>query len=291
MNGGTVKSKGIEAILAINPVKSERFTWNAIFNFSKNVSRVTSLPEGADRITLAYSRVYDNVNQTVWFQVDKDGIIGDFYGTGYLKNENGDFVIGDDGRYIVDNTLKKLGNYNPDFVLGMGNELQFGNWRINFLIDWRQGGELVSRTLSLGGVAGQLIETEDRPDSGIVAEGVVNTGTDENPVWVENTKAISAESYYRQYYDRNHEENNVYDATYVKLRQLSIGYTFRDKGVFQNGRQLELALIGRNLFALSEIPHFDPEQLAVQGNQFISGVEDMSYATTRSFGLKIGLRF
>ena len=54
---------------------------------------------------------------------------------------------------------------------------------------------------------------------------------------------------------------------------------------------IDLALVGRNLFAISEIPHFDPEQLAVQGSGFVSGVEDMSYATTRSIGLKAGFNF
>jgi len=57
------------------------------------------------------------------------------------------------------------------------------------------------------------------------------------------------------------------------------------------GNELRVAFIGRNLFAISDIPHFDPEQLAVQGNRFVSGVEDMSYATTRSFGIRLGFDF
>jgi hypothetical protein len=104
-----------------------------------------------------------------------------------------------------------------------------------------------------------------------------------------NTTAITPESYYRQYYDRNHEENNIYNASYLKLRQFSIGYDFPK---FMNSEaQLSIALIGRNLWAWSEIPHFDPEQLAVQGDQFVSGVEDMSYASSRSYGIKISLNF
>ena len=294
VNGGQVRSKGFEAILGVTPVKTKRFTWNAIANFSRNVATVEELPDEAGRITLAYSRVYDNVNQTVWFQVEEGGKIGDFYGTGYLKNENGDFVVGDDGKFIVDNRLQKLGNSNPDFILGITNNFQLNNWDFGFLVDWRQGGEIVSRTLALAGVGGQLLETEDRPEEGIVAEGVVNVGTDDNPIWEQNTTAVSAETYYRQFYDRNHEENNVYSATYLKIRQLSIGYTFdlnKDKGLFQAGRKLRLSLIGRNLYAFSKIPHFDPEQLAVQGNQFVSGVEDMSYATARSFGIKLDYQF
>ncbi len=163
---------------------------------------------------------------------------------------------------------------------------------MSFLLDWRQGGSIVSRTLSLAAVGGQLIETVDRPEEGIVAEGVVNTGSAENPVWTPNTVARPAESHYRQFYDRNHEENNTYDASYLKIREFSLGYTFANRGnFFQDGRSLTLTLVGRNLYAFSAIPHFDPEQLAVQGTQFVSGVEDMSYATTRSWGLKLGLNF
>ena len=133
----------------------------------------------------------------------------------------------------------------------------------------------------MAGVAGQLLETENRPDEGIVADGVKADGS-------ANTTAISAENYYRQYYDRNHEENNTYDASYLKIRELNIGYTFKKIKRIQN---LRLSLVGKNLFAFSNIPHFDPEQIAVQGNGFIRGVEDMSYATTRSFGLSLNLDF
>lgn len=295
VNGGAVRSRGLEIMAGITPFRNEDFRWNALFNFSRNVSTVESLPEGSGRVTLAYSRVYDNINQTVWVQVEEGGRIGDIYGTGYKKNENGDFVLTETGNHIVDNTLKKLGNYNPDFILGFHNEFQYKNWNLSFLLDWRHGGVLVSRTLALAAVGGQLIETENRPAEGIVAKGVVNTGTAENPVYVPNTVALPAETYYRQYYDRNHEENNTYNASYLKLREFSLAYTFKTgeqgRGIFRKTQHVSIALIGRNLFAFSHIPHFDPEQLALQGPRFLSGVENMSYATTRSFGLKLGLDF
>lgn len=147
---------------------------------------------------------------------------------------------------VVDNNLKKLGNYNPDFVLGWSNNFSWKNWSASILIDWRQGGILVSRTQALAGVAGQLKETENRPEEGIVIDGVVNMGTEENPVYEANQQAIPAESYYRQYYDRNHEENNTYDASYLKIRSVSIGYTFESKdnnGWFSDGRSLGVFLI------------------------------------------------
>jgi len=294
INGGKVNTQGVEIIANIIPIKTNNFKWETTFNFAANRSTVKELPQNNGRLTLAFSRIYDSNNQTVWFQVEEGGRIGDFYGTGYLRNENGDFIIDESGRFIADNTLKKLGNYNPDFTLGWNNNFSYKNWRLSFLFDLRQGGEIVSRTRALGNVGGQLAETSFRPEDGIVANGVVNTGTTANPIYTPNTTAVSAESYYRQFYDRNHEENNVYDASFLKLRQFSLGYDFKLKEGFlglKNGADLSLFLIGNNLFAITENPHFDPEQIAVQGNGFVSGVEDMSYATSRSIGLKLGFNF
>ncbi|WP_292947849.1 SusC/RagA family TonB-linked outer membrane protein [Olleya sp. UBA1516] len=286
VNGGKVKSTGVEIIAGFTPIKTSNFKWNTTFNFAKNKATIEELPQEDGRLTLAYSRIYDSANQTVWFQVEEGGQIGDIYGTGYSTNPTGEFVLDDQGNYISNNFLQKLGNYNPDFTLGWNNDFSYKNWTASFLFDWRQGGEIVSRTSALGNVGGQLAETEYRPDEGIVAEGVnVNTG-------LPNTVAISAESYYRQFYDRNQEQNNIYDASYLKLRQFSVGYNFKLKEGFlglKEGGDIAVSLIGKNLFVITENPHFDPEQLAVQGNGFVSGVEDMSYATSRSFGLKASL--
>jgi TonB-linked SusC/RagA family outer membrane protein len=291
VNGGKVRSKGLEIILGATPIANQNFKWSSTLNFSTNRATVEDLPQDDGRLTLAFSRIYDSQNQTVFVQVEEGGRIGDLYGTGYQKNENGDFILTDEGRYIPDNTLQKLGNSNPDFMLGFSNQFNYKNWDLGFLLDWRQGGIIVSRTRALGNVGGQLAETVFRPEGGIVPEGVVNTGTAESPVYVPNTTAVTAESYYRQFYDRNHEENNTYDASFLKLRQFSVGYTFENLKFLQQDASLRLSLIGRNLFAITENPHFDPEQLAVQGQGFISGVEDMSYATTRSIGFKAGFNF
>tara|TARA_R110002012_G_scaffold263456_2_gene446503 strand:- start:168274 stop:171477 length:3204 start_codon:yes stop_codon:yes gene_type:complete len=291
VNGGKVRSKGLEIIAGISPITSSNFKWNSTLNFSSNRATVEDLPQDGGRLTLAYSRIYDSQNQTVFLQVEEGGRVGDLYGTGYLKNENGDFILTNQGRYIPDNNLQKLGNYNPDFMLGFNNQLNYKKWDLSFLLDWQQGGIIVSRTRALGNVGGQLAETAFRPEAGIIPNGVVNVGTANAPVYEQNTLAVTAESYYRQFYDRNHEENNTYDASFLKLRQFAVGYTFDNLKVFNQSASLQLSLIGRNLFALSENPHFDPEQLSVQGQGFVGGVEDMSYATTRSVGFKAGFNF
>ena len=288
INGGKVNTTGVEIILGGTPIKTADFKWNTTFNFATNKAVIKDLPQEEGRLTLAYSRIYNSANQTVWFQVEEGGQVGDLYGTGYQKNEDGQFLLDDNGRFIANNNLIKIGNYNPDFTLGWNNTFVYKNWNASFLFDWRQGGEIVSRTSALGNVGGQLAETAFRPAAGIVAQGVnIHTGQP-------NTVAVSAESYYRQFYDRNHEENNVYDASYLKLRQFSIGYTLNLEEGFlglKDTSAMHFSFIGNNLFVITENPHFDPEQLAVQGNGFVSGVEDMSYASSRSLGFKVGFNF
>jgi len=294
LNGGEVRSQGIEVILMGKLLKRKDFEWTTTLNFSGNVATVESLPQTDGRLTLGYSGIYDNTNQRVWFQVEEGGQVGDMYGTGYKRTADGILLLNEQGGLIADNELKKLGNYNPDFILGIGNRFKYKRWDANVLLDWRQGGIILSRTQALAGVAGQLEETEFRPETGFVIKGVVNTGTDGHPIYEQNTTAVSAESFYRQYYDRNHEENNTFNASYLKIRELAFGYTFpaaKPTGIWKNVESLKVSLIGRNLFAFSEIPHFDPEQVAVQGQQFVSGVEDMSYATSRRVGIKLGINF
>ena len=294
VNGGEVRSQGIEIIFMGKVIKKKDFEWTTTLNFSRNVATVESLPQSDGRLTLGYSGIYDNTNQRVWFQVEEGGQVGDMYGTGYKRTADGTLLLNDQGGLIAENELKKLGNYNPDFILGIGNRFKYKRWDANVLLDWRQGGIIVSRTQALAGVSGQLEETEFRPETGFVIKGVVNTGTNANPIYEQNTTAVSAESYYRQYYDRNHEENNTFNASYLKIREVAFGYTFpadKNTGIWKNVESLKISLIGRNIFAFSEIPHFDPEQVAVQGQQFVSGVEDMSYATSRSIGIKLGVNF
>ena len=291
VNGGAVRATGLEAVVALRGARLGRdLRLDGRLNFTLARAEVASLPEGTTRTTLAYSRVYDNPGQTVYFIAEEGGRIGDMYGTGYLRNEAGQTVVNAQGQFIADNTLRLLGNYTPDFTVGLTGRLSWRAWSLDYLVDWRQGGEVVSTTQALAGYSGQLALTEDRPAEGIVVPGVVNVGTAGEPSYVPNETPISPEAYYIAFYNREHEENNTLDATFVKLRELRLGRRLApaSTGWLQH---VDLALIGRNLAAWSPITDFDPEQFAVQGQRFVRGVEDMSYPTARSVGLSLSARF
>lgn len=125
VNGGEVRSQGIEVVLMGKIIKKKDFEWTTTLNFSRNVATVESLPQSNGRLTLGYSGVYDNTNQRVWFQVEEGGQVGDMYGTGYKRTADGTLLLNDQGALIADNELKKLGNYNPDFILGIGNRFKY----------------------------------------------------------------------------------------------------------------------------------------------------------------------
>lgn len=291
VNGGAVRATGIEAVVTMRGINLGPLRYDGRINFTKAQATVESLPEGVDRTTIAYARVYSSPGQTVFYIAEEGSRIGDMYGTGYLRNDEGQYIVNSDGEFIADNTLRKLGNYTPDFQVGLSNTLRYNQLSLSFLVDWRQGGELVSRTQALGAYSGQLDESSFRPAEGILIPGVVNTGTAEAPVYEPNTTRISAEDYYITYYNREHEEHNTLDATFVKLRELRLGYSL-DAININWLNNFEFALIGRNLAAWSPgIRHFDPEQFAVQGNRFVRGVEDMSYPTPRSIGFSINAKF
>jgi len=199
--------------------------------------------------------------------------------------------------------LRKLGNYNPDFSLGFSNNFSYKNFDLTILFDWRQGGTIVSRIKALGSTSGVLKETllgreggsastQFVDGNGVIGDGVVNVGTEENPQYVPNTTAVAASTFNNAYYDRGNEASALYDASYLKLRQLSIYYTFSDNTARSIGvDNLKIGLVGSNLLLFTENPHFDPELNALQERNIVYGVDDFSYPSTRSFGVSLKTNF
>ncbi len=290
VNGGKILNRGIEAMLNVVPVRKENFQWRAFANFSANRNQVLELPEGIEQYVTGFARVYERSDRSVWFIASPGGRLGDMYGTGLLTVD-GQHVYDANGQPVKDPNLRLLGNANPDFIVGLGNEFSFKNWQFHFLFDWRQGGTIVSRTYAIASTSGVLENSLVGRETGLIGAGVKNTGTAVEPHYVPNDKAISAQDYYGQYFDRDNEANALYDASYVKLRSVNLAYQLPKSLAQKIGFEgIQLAFIGQNLWLLTENPHFDPELNAMQGRSYVQGVEDMSYPSTRNFGMSVKLR-
>lgn len=292
-NGGEVRTRGLEASLKSLMIEKGNFSWNLGVNFTKYISEVTELPEGVDQYVTGEASVFagSGGSNSVFYIARKGGRIGDMYGSGFQEFE-GQIIYGSNGLPIQDGKLRLLGNYNPDFFMGLINQFRFKGVELGFVFDWRQGGTVVSRTKALGSTSGVLKETLEGRETGVIGEGVMNVGTAENPQYVTNTTSVPASTFYNNFFDRGNEASALYDASYVKLRQLSIYYDLPMNWVSQIGFQkVRVGFIGSNLLLFTENPHFDPELNALQGRNITYGVEDMSYPSTRSFGFSIKTEF
>jgi len=303
-NGGKIRTRGLELMLSASPIKTSDFTWNSTVNFSTFKSVVTKLPSGVDQFVTATASVFSGSggSNTVFFIAREGGQVGDMYGTGFVQID-GQNLFDANGLPVQDANLRRLGNYNPDFTLGFNNQFSYKNFDVTILFDWRNGGTIVSRIKALGSTSGVLQETllgrEGGSDSttfvdgnGVVGEGVVNVGTTENPQYVPNTTAVAASRFNNAFFDRGNEASALYDASYVKLRQLSVYYTFPERMAKSMGMEnLKIGLIGSNLLLFTENPHFDPELNAFQERNIVHGVEDFSYPSTRSFGVSLKTNF
>ena len=292
-NGGEVRTRGLEASLKALMIEKGNFSWNFGVNFTKYISEVTELPEGVDQYVTGEASVFagSGGSNSVFYIARKGGRIGDMYGSGFQEFE-GQIIFGANGLPIQDGKLRLLGNYNPDFFMGLTNQFRYKGIELGFVFDWRSGGTIVSRTKALGSTSGVLKETLEGRESGVIGEGVMNVGTAENPQYVTNTTSVPASTYYNNFYDRGNEASALYDASYLKLRQLSIYYDLPMAWVSQIGFQkVRVGFVGSNLLLFTENPHFDPELNALQGRNITYGVEDMSYPSTRSFGFSIKTEF
>ncbi|WNJ20552.1 SusC/RagA family TonB-linked outer membrane protein [Pontibacter sp. G13] len=302
VNGAQISTRGIEASLGLTLAKTSDFQWDVNANFSRNVSKVSGLDElGVDQYVINFGRVYSRSDRSVYIIATEDGKIGDMYGTGLMEID-GKAVYNEDGIPVKDPNLRYLGNYNPDFIVGFENNFNFKGINVGFLLDWRQGGTIVSRTLSIASTSGNLEHTVYGREEGVVGgspemvahfqdeygismlEGVNESGE-------ANGVAAPAQTWYNRYFDRDNEANHLYDASYLKLREVRVGYTLpqsvSDKLNFE---QIRVSFIGKNLFVLTQNNHFDPELNSMQGSRFVQGIEDMSYPSARSFGLNLSLQ-
>lgn len=287
MNAGDIENKGIEVSLYATVIKSTDFSWNVNVNFTRNRNKVISLYNDSKNLQLG----------TFQGGVSLNASIGKPYGelqSITYEMLNGERLVKANGLYQFTTTSSNvIGNVNPDWIGGLSNSFRYKNLTLSFLIDVKKGGQLFSLDMYYGTMSGILPETVGLNDlgnpkrdpvangGGIILDGVTANGQpNANRVTiVSGTSAYQAQSDF------------VYDASFVKLRELAISYLLPKKIIskMKSINEIEFSLIGRNLWLIHKnVPYADPEENLSSGN--IQGYQSGSYPTVRSIGLNVKIK-
>ncbi len=283
-NIGKVEGDGIEIDLGLSIFKNANrgFTWDINGNFSKSKSIVTDLGELAQDRKIVYSGFSNLGNAAI--EGEQLGVI---VGTSVARNPNGQKIIQDDGTYLTDQQVKIIGNPNPDFVLNVNNEFTFKNFNFGFLVNYTHGGDIYSTTISTLMGRGLTTDTLDRLNT-FVLPGVKQDGTP-------NNIQINNSTYYFSNLVGGASELSIYDASVVRLQELSFGYTiptkYLDKLPFGS---LSFKFSGNNLYyeALNTPKgvNFDPNVAGV-GSGNGRGFDFLNGPSAKRFGFSIKATF
>ena len=290
VNAGEIENKGFELGLNVNPIKLKDFSWDINVNWSKNENMVVSLYGDTENIVLNSYQGGISINAT------KGQPYGTIRGTGFVFDNNGNKVVDGNG-YYKSQADQILGDSNPDWNGGITNKFQYKDLTLSFLIDIQKGGDVYSLDMHYGQGTGLPNYTAGLNELGnpvrdAVADGggILNVGVTEDGAV--NTVRARADYYGGAYYWGNASRNpgamTVYDASYVKLRELALAYNLKTlpKGI----KAASLSLVGRNLWIISkDVPFADPESGLGAGNSqgYLSG----SYPTLKTVGLSLNLEF
>ncbi|MCP4122017.1 MAG: SusC/RagA family TonB-linked outer membrane protein, partial [Bacteroidetes bacterium] len=284
INAGEVKNKGIELMLYGTPVKTGDLSVDFYVNFAKNNSEVISIhPDVSSLLVGTHRARLELIEGESWGSIVGTSFQrantpdGKSYDAELDYNPEGAVIIGGDGLPLRASGNFTLGNIEPDFTMGIGSDLKYKGLNFGFLFDWRQGGEFFSLTNFFGHYSGVLSETVvDGKRDPIVLEGI---GEDGNV----NTASVDPEEYW--HFTFRSQQTAVYDATYIKLREVRLGYNLPqsliNKTPFSN---VNVAIIGKNLLLMNtDVPHVDPEtSIGFSGN--FQGFEINSHPSTKSWG-------
>jgi TonB-linked SusC/RagA family outer membrane protein len=291
INAGDVQNQGVEVSAFGTPVKSDNFSWTMNVNWTRNRNKVKELFE-IENLQLG----------TMQGGVSLNAALGQPYGTirgsDYVYNENGDRVIDANGYYKISTSSNEIiGNVNPDWIGGVNNTFKFKNISLSFLVDVKRGGDVFSLDMYYGLATGLYPETAGNNENGIPVRspkseggGVILPGVKEDGT--PNDVRVSAVNYGLFGYVRNPAAAFVYDASYVKLREVNLTYSLPSHIVdrLKPFRGIDFSLMGRNLWIIyKNLPYADPEDNMSSGN--IQGYQVGSYPMTRNVGFNIKLRF
>ena len=308
INAGEIQNKGIELTLKGTPCKNKDFQWNIIVNWSKNINKVVSLLEGVQNMQLGSFQGGVTLNAMVG---QPYGVI---YGTDYLTDAAGNRIINAaTGKYKKTTSDHVIGNVNPDWTGGITNTFRYKNWAMSFLIDVQSGGDVFSLDMYYGLSSGLYPETVYTNDLGnpvrnpivwadpadhtkgyaSTSGGYLNQGVvvKADGSEVANTTRVNASSYSGFGYAALPNSAFVYDATYVKLREISLSYTLPSsilKKTFITG--ITFTVVASNPWIIyKNIPYTDPESGLSAGN--LQGYTTGSLPSTRNFGFNLKFSF
>ncbi|WP_233897848.1 SusC/RagA family TonB-linked outer membrane protein [Tenacibaculum piscium] len=294
VNAGEVENKGLEVGLSLVPVKTEDFTWKANINWSKNKNKVRSLFGDLKQFETGRFQGIKSVAQ-----IGKP--LGTMIGLGYKRNDKGQPIVGAGGYYeTVEDVI--IGDANPDWNAGINNSFTYKSFTFGFLIDVRQGGSVFSLDQKFGAQTGLYADSAGNNDLGNPKrDAAINEGTDAeksksggviNPGVLadgtKNTKRVPVEYWYGA---SKPEEAFVYDASYVKLREVSFSYSIPSKHLENSFiKDVTLSASASNLWIISkELPYADPEATASSGN--LQGFQTGAMPSTKEYNFNVKFNF
>ena len=284
INAGLINSKGIEVKLTAKPVKTDKFSWNVTALWSRNRSYVIELADGITNQVI-YSHP-GNVN----IEARVGGLMGDMYGKGFQRSPDGQIIYGTNGLpAALDPTLKKWGNAFANWKGSLSNEITYKSLKMSILIDGQMGGSMYSQTNHKNNTLGKTVVTLLGREGGLIGEGVV-AQTDGS--YKPNTVKVAASAYYDNYYQISNAEVNIFDASFLKIREVRFEFNLPQQLLGRLGvKGTSLALFGRDLFNFTKFPGFDPEGGNLNNGTLTPGVELAQFPSTRSMGANLTLKF
>ncbi|MET3114307.1 TonB-linked SusC/RagA family outer membrane protein [Pedobacter sp. CG_S7] len=287
LNGGSINSKGVEAILTLQPIVRKDFKWSLDINFAKNKSTVKSLPGELDRIELSDAWVAvggANVAQAAAFL---NGSLFGINGSTWKTNTSGQLLLNNDGYPQVAPALQVIGDRNPDFTAGITNQFTYKNLSLSFMVDVRRGGDIFNNTGNAMVYSGTSTKTLDRGTK--VFDGIIeSTG-------LANTKTVNLDQNYYQTLYSKQGYDFVEDGSWYRLRYATVSCSLPKPMIKKIGlSNLQVSVTGRNLILITNYTGVDPEVsgsgAGVNGSGSF-GFDNLGIPATRGFDFGLRLSF
>jgi TonB-linked SusC/RagA family outer membrane protein len=282
-NSGEMVNRGWEVVLLGVPVRTKtrwgQLEWTLDVNWTRYRNQLKSLAPGVDALILGGFQGSD-------IRAVPGKPYGQIYGTRWLRNEAGQLIIGEDGYPQIDPTDGVIGNTQPDYLLGVGSDLRLGKFSFYMLWDVRQGGQLWNGTRGALNVFGMSDETRNRGQLKVF-EGVLADGTP-------NTIAVPLDE---DWYSGlgggffGPTEQFIEDASWVRLRELTLSYSFEKLNLFNFVNRIDLALTGRNVLLFTDYKGIDPETSLAGAGSNAFGIDYFNMPNTRSLLFSVNFTF